>query len=156
MSWPEGEITSNEPGAIVPANAGAQILLLRYLTEGIALPASGRFLAFRQLPWGEVYLKPFTGRCLTRMAWKYQSGKEKFCAAAAALGGVPTGHADAGFEFVLTGDYRMRFSLWAGDEEFPPNAQIEYSDNFAAGFTAEDSVVAAEILISAISARMKG
>ena len=156
VSWPDGEITSDDPDAVAAGSDAAKILLLRYLTEGIALPATGSYLPFRLLPWGQIYLTTFTGRCITRMAWKYQSGKEKFCAAAAALGGEPTGNGDAGFEFTITGDYRIRFSLWAGDEEFPPNAQIEYTDNFAAGFTAEDSVVAAEILISAISKKMKG
>jgi len=43
---------------------------------------------------------------------------------------------------------------WAGDEEFPPNAQVLYSDNFAGGFAAEDRVVAGDILISTIKANM--
>ncbi|MBQ1399530.1 MAG: DUF3786 domain-containing protein, partial [Lachnospiraceae bacterium] len=64
-------------------------------------------------------------------------------------------HADAGYRFDLIGDYHLLFYLWAGDDEFPPNAQVEFSNNFAVGFTAEDSVVAAEMIISAISARMK-
>ena len=44
--------------------------------------------------------------------------------------------------------------VWQGDEEFPPNAQILYSDNFAEGFAAEDRVVAGDILISTIKANM--
>jgi hypothetical protein len=43
---------------------------------------------------------------------------------------------------------------WAGDEEFPPNAQILYSDNFAEGFAPEDRVVAGDILISTIKMNM--
>ena len=41
-----------------------------------------------------------------------------------------------------------------GDEEFPPNAQVLYSDNFAEGFAAEDRVVAGDILISTIKSYM--
>ena len=48
----------------------------------------------------------------------------------------------------------MRIFIWEGDEEFPPSAQILYSDNFAEGFTAEDRAVAADILIAAIKANM--
>ena len=48
----------------------------------------------------------------------------------------------------------MQLFVWAGDDEFPPSAQILYSDNFAEGFTAEDRVVAADILISTIKSNM--
>jgi hypothetical protein len=63
-------------------------------------------------------------------------------------------YGDAGFEFELVGGYKMRILVWEGDEEFPPNAQVLYSDNFASGFAAEDRVVAGDILISAIRANM--
>ena len=48
----------------------------------------------------------------------------------------------------------MRILIWEGDEEFSPSAQILYSDNFAAGFGAEDRVVAADILIGTIKSHM--
>ena len=48
----------------------------------------------------------------------------------------------------------MRFLVWAGDDEFPPSTQILYSDNFAAGFAAEDRVVAGDILITTIKSNM--
>ena len=57
---------------------------------------------------------------------------------------------DAGFEFTLLGNYRLRMLLWAGDDEFPPSSQVLYSDNFETGFSAEDRVVAGDILISSI------
>jgi hypothetical protein len=48
----------------------------------------------------------------------------------------------------------MRILVWEGDDEFPPNAQVLYSDNFAEGFAAEDRVVAGDILITHIKASM--
>lgn len=48
----------------------------------------------------------------------------------------------------------MQLMVYAGDEEFPPSSQVLYSDNFESGFAAEDRVVAGDILISAIKARM--
>jgi hypothetical protein len=42
--------------------------------------------------------------------------------------------------------------VWEGDDEFPPNAQVLYSDNFEEGFAPEDRVVAGDILISVIKA----
>ena len=48
----------------------------------------------------------------------------------------------------------MQILVWEGDDEFPPNAQILYSDNFADGFAAEDRVVAGDILIATIKSYM--
>ena len=67
------------------------------------------------------------------------------------------GEADAvcfGYQFELVPGYRMQILVWEGDDEFPPNAQVLYSDNFAEGFAAEDRVVAGDILISTIKSQM--
>ena len=155
ITWPDGEIEFADPSFFAAGSAKASIFLLRYLLEGKNLPSSGNALAFADLPWGRVYLQPFTGRCLSRTAWKYNGDPGGFCAAAKALGGTALQHADSCFRFDLIGEYYLIYYLWAGDEEFPPNAQIEFSSNFAAGFSAEDSVVAAELIITGISALMK-
>jgi hypothetical protein len=70
------------------------------------------------------------------------------------MGAKALPHGDAGFQFDLIGDYAMQIMVWEGDEEFPPNAQILYSDNFEEGFAPEDRVVAGDILISTIKANM--
>ena len=48
----------------------------------------------------------------------------------------------------------MQILMREGDDEFPPNALILYSDNFAEGFAAEDRVVAGDILISTVKSNM--
>ncbi|HIR64818.1 MAG TPA: DUF3786 domain-containing protein, partial [Candidatus Faecousia faecigallinarum] len=52
------------------------------------------------------------------------------------------------------GPYAMEILLWAGDEEFPPSAQLLYTENFAQGFAPEDRVVAGDILINHIKSAM--
>ena len=49
-------------------------------------------------------------------------------------------------------DLTIQFLLWLGDDEFPPNAQILFSDNFRYAFTAEDMANIGDIVIG----RMKG
>ena len=122
--------------------------------EGKSVQSAGQWLTFREMPWGELYIKPYTGRVLTRAAFTLGTRMDAFRAAAEKMGAVPVDHGDAGFRFNLIGDYAMQILVWEGDEEFPPNAQILYSDNFAEGFAAEDRVVAGDILISAIKTNM--
>ena len=140
-------------GGAVP-KLPTQTFLLRYLLEGRTVADDGQWKTFREMPWGELYIKPYTGRVLTRAAFTFGTRVAAFRAAAERMGAAPVAHGDAGFEFSLIGGYAMRILVWEGDEEFPPNAQVLYSGNFADGFAAEDRVVAGDILITAIKENM--
>ena len=131
-----------------------QTFLLRYLLEGKAVADTGTWLTFREMPWGELYIKPYTGRVLTRAAFTFGTRLAAFKAACEKLGATPVPNGDAGFEFDFIGGYKVRVLVWEGDDEFPPNAQILYSDNFQDGFAPEDRVVTGDILITTIRSAM--
>ena len=152
ISHPDYAIRALDGGPIPPLPA--QTFLLRYLLESKDVRWGGEWKTFREMPWGEMYIKPYTGRVLTRAAFTFGTRVAAFRAACEKLGGLLLPNGDAGYEFTLVGDYRMRILVWEGDEEFQPNAQVLYSDNFAAGFAAEDRVVAGDILIGVIKSRM--
>ena len=152
ISHPDYAIAALDGGALPPLTT--QTFLLRYLLECKEVAWSGEWKTFREMPWGELYIKPYTGRVLTRAAYTFSFKLDAFRKAAEKMGAVPVKHGDAGFLFDVIGGYQMQIMIWAGDEEFPPNAQILYSDNFAEGFAAEDRVVAGDILITAIKANM--
>ena len=152
VSHPAYSISAKDGGSIPPLPA--QTFLLRYLIECRDVAWTGQWKTFREMPWGEMYIKPYTGRVLTRAAFTFGTRLDAFRAAAEKMGAVTVPHGDAGYLFELVGGYQMQILAWAGDEEFPPNAQILYSDNFADGFAAEDRVVAGDILISTIKANM--
>ncbi len=152
VSHPGYALRAVDGGALPPLPT--QTFLLRYLLESKDCSWQGVWKTFREMPWGEMYIKPYTGRVLTRAAFTFGTRVAAFRAACEKLGAVPVNHGDAGFEFVLAGNYRMQILVWEGDEEFPPNAQVLYSDNFAEGFAAEDRVVAGDILISTVKANM--
>lgn len=138
------------PAAALPV----QTFLLRYLLKSKAVTFGGTWKTFREMPWGELYIKPYTGRVLTRAAFTFGTRVEKFKAAAEKMGAFDLQKGDAGFVFNLIGNYQMQILVWAPDEEFPPNAQVLYSDNFETGFEPEDRVVAGDLLITAIKQNM--
>ncbi|MCD7832377.1 MAG: DUF3786 domain-containing protein, partial [Lachnospiraceae bacterium] len=109
-----------------------------------------KFLTYREVPWGEVYYRQFSGRCLARLAYSYGNRLEAFCTAMEKLGAKKIAAGDAGYEIEVFDGYWIRFQLWGGDEEFPPSAQILFSDNYAAAFHAEDLVVACDVIIGAM------
>ena len=151
IAHPDGTVTAAD--ASEPP-LPTQTFLLRYLLEGKEVSWGGGWKAFREMPWGEMYIKPYTGRVLTRAAFTFGTRLDAFRAACVKMGAVPVPHGDAGFLFDFLGSFQMQVLVWAGDEEFPPSAQVLYSDNFASGFAAEDRVVAGDILISTVKANM--
>ena len=130
----------------------AQTFLLRYLLESRDVAWQGQWKTFREMPWGEMYIKPYTGRVLTRAAFTFGTRIDAFRAACEKMGAMKLNHGDAGYQFELVPGYQMQLLVWEGDEEFPPNAQVLYSDNFEQAFAPEDRVVAGDILISTIKA----
>ena len=152
IAHPEYAIRALDEGKLPPLPT--QTFLLRYLLESKDVSWGGQWKTFREMPWGEMYIKPYTGRVLTRAAYTFSFRLDAFRAAAEKMGAEAVKHGDAGYRFDLIGDYQMQILVWQGDDEFPPNAQILYSDNFADGFAAEDRVVAGDILISTIKANM--
>ena len=155
------EYAVSHPGCVIrPLDGGklppipVQTFLLRYLLESKDVAWKGEWKTFREMPWGEMYIKPYTGRVLTRAAFTFGTRVDAFRAACEKMGAEKVRHGDAGYCFDLIGGYRMQILVWEGDEEFPPNAQVLYSDNFAEGFAAEDRVVAGDILISTVKGFM--
>ena len=152
IAHPNYAIRALDEGKLPPLSV--QTFLLRYLLESKAASWNGEWKTFREMPWGEMYIKPYTGRVLTRAAFTFGTRVAAFRAACEKLGAEAVKHGDAGYQFRLVGDFWMQILVWEGDEEFPPNTQVLYSGNFADGFAAEDRVVAGDILISVIKAAM--
>lgn len=154
IAWPEYAISADEPSAMALKSLPCQTFLLRFLLEGRRAEPYSAFKTFREMPWGEMYIQPYTGRCLTRAAFTFGTRVAKFRAACEKMGAQALEHGDAGFQLELLPGYAMQIMVWEGDDEFAPTAQILYSGNFETGFAAEDRVVAGGILISAIKAQM--
>ena len=139
------------PAAPAPALSDyAQILLSRLVIERQLVPTAGKFKAYAEMPWGQEYLGAFHGRCIMRLTYRFRNG-EAFAAACEAAGGVRVDEsANQAFEFEFIDGLFVRLLYWERDDEFPPAAQILFSDNFELAFTAEDMAVVGDLLIGAL------
>ena len=160
ISFPEFTISpkTEDPDAylILMENIPSRTFMMRYLIKGKAAKGTGKYITFREVPtYGELYLQPFTGRCISRLTYGFGYKLDKFKAAMEKLGATPIKMGDVAYEFELINDYHMRFIFWEADEEFPPSAQILYEDNFLAGFYAEDMVVAGDISITTVKGTIR-
>jgi hypothetical protein len=154
VSWPKFAIASETEDGFALKNLPAQMLIIRFLLEGCASKGSGSFLTYREMPWGEVYLKPFTGRCITRAAFTFGTRLAAFEKAMEKMPAIKLSSGDASYQMEIMPGYEVRLIVWEGDDEFPPNTQILFSDNFPKAFSAEDRTVVGDIFISDIKRRM--
>ena len=107
IAWPDYAITADDPGAYALSSLPAQTFLLRFLLEGAPAGPFTEYKTFRELPWGEMYITPYTGRVLKRAAFTFGGKLPQFRAACEALGAVPVPHGDAGYRFELLPGYFM-------------------------------------------------
>ena len=129
----------------------AKIIVLRFLLSAQVVKSSGKYLTYREVPWGEVYFRQFEGRCLMRLKFGFGFKLDKFAEGMEKLPGVKKlSLGDVSYEFEFINGLHVRFILWAGDEEFPPSSQILFEDNFPYAYQAEDLAVVGDIAITTL------
>jgi hypothetical protein len=134
----------------IEENAEEKILFIHYLCEGKYFSGLGGRLAYNEIPWGSVYYRNFEGRCLKRCAHTFGRDIPAFrelVTRKPGLNAEPLNSGDAGYRFEFINGLYIRLILWAGDDEFPPSAQMLFDDNFVYAFTAEDLAAVGEIVI---------
>lgn len=155
ISWPEFYVTHKEDEAgYYPLEklVYARILTIRFLLGGSAVKGTGKMKTYREMPWGEVYLRQFDGRCIKRLAFSYGNRLKDFNAVMDHIHAVPVKYGDTAYEIEIYPDYKVQMILWEGDDEFPPSSQILFSDNFPVSFQAEDMAVMGDVIIGSLKA----
>ena len=143
ISHPDFVVT----GERTPTNT-ERILFLRYLLDGHNAVPGSKYLTYREFPWGEVYNQQFTGRCIGRYAMSYGYKSHLLPPIMEKLPVKAINVSDVGYEITLMPGLTIQFLLWVGDEEFPPNAQILFSDNFRHAFSTEDMANIGDIILN--------
>ena len=142
----------NEEGAFLLLDmVPAKIIVLRFLISAQVVKSSGKYLTYREVPWGEVYFRQFEGRCLMRLKFGFGFKLDKFAEGMEKIPGVKKlSLGDVSYEFEFINGLHVRCILWAGDEEFPPSSQILFEDNFPYAYQAEDLAVVGDISITTL------
>ncbi len=151
VSHPDFDISC--PDASGPAYAplltesAARILIIRYLTFARKALFMGSFKPYSEMPWGNVYERNFQGRCIKRLAFTFGTCIDRFHKAMEALGAERLPSSGAAYEVAFLNDLRLRLIVWEADDEFPPSAQILFSDNFPYAFSGEDMAYVGDLVI---------
>jgi hypothetical protein len=151
VSWPDAKIDLVDPYS--------RILMLRYLCEGRYIEPTGKYIAYNELPWGDVYEMNFHGRVIGRFLREFGNDTDAFkriMEGTPGLGAVAEDKCDRGYRFDFMNGLPMKILMWEGDDEFPASAQMLYDETVVFGYTAEDIAVAGDILIGRLKKLRRG
>jgi hypothetical protein len=141
VSYPEGEV--NFINRQDPVPVPAKVILLHYLLTATGVPLAGKWISFKEIPGGMIYLQPFNGRVLG--AFKAFFGKDAslLIKAGEKIGGRVVKFGDAAVTLDILPRVPVTYVIWQGDEEFPTNATALFDATAQYYLPTEDLVVAA-------------
>ena len=119
ISWPGFQVTHEKDDmGFYPLEEMhyAKILTIRFLLNGNNSQGSGRFKTYREMPWGEVYLRQFDGRCIKRLAFTYGNRLKDFKGIMEHIHAAPVDHGDIAYQVEIFPGYLIQMILWEGDE----------------------------------------
>lgn len=127
ISYPEGRIyPAGDPQGEVPPSVQTCILL--YMAQAVPIPRGQGWKTFKDLPQGYHHWAPFVLEALDPLVKGFGNDLAALARAAQALGGRPVAAGDAGYEFAVLPRIDLQVIMWAGDDEFPPKANILFNE----------------------------
>jgi len=139
--WPSGEVMP-PPG--VEPDLTKDILLLHYLSARPRRTPSGRWVGVAQVPDCRVYAPVFKARVERPLAFFAGGNLDLFARVMDGIGASRASYGDASYVVRALPRVPLLYTLWAGDDEFGPRAQVLFDETAPEYLCAEDLVVLAE------------
>jgi len=124
-----------------------QVLILHYLQADLPAGPSGDWVAYREIPGAAFYFGAFVKRAVDPLKKAFGQDIAGFGRAAGRLRGEPLEIGDAGYEFRVLPKVPVRLVLYAGDEEFPAEANILFDRSIGRMLSPEDVAWMAGMLV---------
>lgn len=131
-----------------------QVLILHYLIHASGTPLSGRWISFRELPGGSLYMDAFRRRALLPLIGAFGGSARELLEAAAACGSSDAGEwGDASVILRPFPRVPVGVAVWEGDDELPANANMLFDSSAPDYLPTEDyAVLAGLIAVSLVRA----
>ncbi len=135
VSHPDGKVktTEGEEASIYLA-----IIILHYLSTADGKPLTGRWIAYRHLPGGDIYIDPFQKRAVTPFLKTFGDRPNDFQKAAEALGGHRLEISGISMVVPVLPRVPLCFTIWPGDDELPTAANILFDEAAPSYLPTED------------------
>jgi len=124
-----------------------QVLILHYIQGTGGKKTTRKWIAYREISGASFYFAAFVKRAIDPLKQVFGLNIDGFARAAERLGGTAVEAGDAAFEFLVFPHVPTQLILHAGDEEFPPEANILFDDSIGAILSPEDAAWLAGMVV---------
>jgi hypothetical protein len=137
LHYPDFEFEDqSEAGKEIPIQE--QILILHYMLAVSSRSLTGRWISYREIPGASFYFSVFVKRAIDPLKNVFGQNVSGLVKAASQLNGNPIEPGDAGFEFDILPKVPLQLIFYAGDEEFPAEANILFDQAIGEILSPED------------------
>lgn len=155
VRYPSGEVYLPVPDGDTAQSAGAQseapiankILILHYLACAEGVPLHHRWISFKEIPGGQIYINPFYNRAIRPLIRMFGKDPQGLIEAGKALGGRKGDMGDASIVIPVFPMVPVAYVVWEGDEEFEPSGNILFDESAPSYLPLEDYAVIAGAVV---------
>jgi hypothetical protein len=127
-----------------------QSLILTYLSTADGTPPIDRWVGFRELPNGLFYAQAFQGYTGAELVHNLNGDVAVFRQASEKLKGEALAIGDAGYVFQVLPHLKLAIVMWAGDDEFPAQAQVLFQESAPHYLVTEGLAIVGSLLIGQV------
>lgn len=124
-----------------------KILILHYLNSSKGVPLRNRWISFKELPFGQIYIDPFYNRAIRPLISFFGEKPECMIDAGRALGGREGEIGDVSVVIPAFPLVPVAYVIWKGDDEFPPSGNILFDESAPDHLPTEDYAVLASAIV---------
>jgi hypothetical protein len=140
VRYPSGEVYLPQGGEAPIVN---KILILHYLEHAEEAPLRHKWISFKEIPGGQIYINPFYNRAIRPLIKLFGGDPQGLILAGSALGGKKESLGDASVAVPVFPMVPVAYVIWAGDEEFDPSGNILFDESAPHYLPLEDYAVIA-------------
>ncbi len=144
VKYPSGEVYQPGGGDIPIVN---KILILHYLNSSKGTPLKNKWISFKELPSGQIYVDPFHNRAIRPLVNIFGERPEQMVKAGIAMGGKEEKMGDGSVVIPAFPLVPVAYVIWRGDDEFPPSGTILFDESAPDHLPTEDYAVLASTLV---------
>jgi hypothetical protein len=121
-----------------PLKISDEVLLLHYLITATGMPVSEEWITFREVPSGAFYYASFVKRAIVPLVRCFGERPSLLNQVSETVGQVMDSPGDIALKVYGLPRVPVVLSLWKGDEEFPPEANVYLDKSVSSYLSTED------------------
>ena len=128
-----------------------QILILHYINKSSGKKVVGEWVSFRDIQAGDFYYPAFEKRSIARLLKVFSAGPAKLVKAGHLIGAESADYGDYSVIVQALANVPVLLTIWEGDDEFAPTANILFDRTVEEHLVTEDVAVLAGLAVSSLN-----